>query len=238
MLADAPKTPEVVRAFSKFLGDSIIVGYNVSFDVNFLHDNFMEHLSKPMTNDYIDAMRMARKLYPEMNYHRLRDMVELYGITNEHEHRALADCVATAQCFEKLHEEVLKQYENEESFIKTYSHHGGGGSHSVKAADIQGNESKINADSPLYNQHCVFTGKLEKFTREEAMQIVADLGGINEDGVTKNTNFLILGNNDYCATIKNGKSNKQKKAEKNKFNGQDIEIVPETVFYDMLGDTM
>lgn len=236
MLAEAPKTSEAVRAFSKFLGDSIIVGYNVSFDVNFLYDNFMEHLGKPLTNDYIDAMRMARKLYPEMKHHRLRDMVELYGITNKHEHRALADCVATAQCFGKLHEEALNQYETEESFVKTYSHHGGGGGHSVKAADIQGDESKINTDSPLYNQYCVFTGKLEKFTRKEAMQIVADLGGINEDGVTKNTNFLILGNNDYCATIKDGKSNKQKKAEKNKLNGQDIEIVPETVFYDMLGE--
>jgi DNA polymerase-3 subunit epsilon len=80
----------------------------------------------------------------------------------------------------------------------------------------------------------VFTGKLEKFTRKEAMQIVADLGGINEDGITKKTNFLILGNNDYCSTIKDGKSNKQKKAEQYILNGQDIVIVPETVFHDML----
>jgi DNA polymerase-3 subunit epsilon len=66
------------------------------------------------------------------------------------------------------------------------------------------------------------------------MQIVADLGGINEDGITKKTNFLILGNNDYCSTIKDGKSTKQKKAEQYILNGQDIVIVPETVFYDML----
>lgn len=47
------------------------------------------------------------------------------------------------------------------------------------------------------------------------MQIVADLGGINEDGVTKKTNYLILGNNDYCATIKDGKSSKQGRRIKN-----------------------
>ena len=68
------------------------------------------------------------------------------------------------------------------------------------------------------------------------MQIVADLGGINEDSITKNTNYLILGNNDYCTTIHDGKSSKHKKAEKLKLNGQDIEIIPKAVFYGMLID--
>ena len=68
------------------------------------------------------------------------------------------------------------------------------------------------------------------------MQIVADLGGINEDTVTKKTNFLILGNNDYCSSIKDGKSSKHKKAEKNKLKGQNIEIIPESVFYDMISE--
>ena len=68
------------------------------------------------------------------------------------------------------------------------------------------------------------------------MQIVANLGGINGDNVTKNTNFLILGNNDYCTTIQGGKSSKHKKAEKYKIEGLDIEIIPEDVFYRMLED--
>ena len=87
-------------------------------------------------------------------------------------------------------------------------------------------------------KHCVFTGTLERMARKQAMQIVADLGGINENSVTKKTNYLILGNNDYCKTIKDGKSNKQKQAEAYKLQGQDIEIIPETVFYDMLGDEL
>lgn len=66
------------------------------------------------------------------------------------------------------------------------------------------------------------------------MQIVADPGGINGDSVTAKTNYLILGNNDYCKSIKGGKSNKQKKAEKLKLEGQDIEIITENVFYDMM----
>ena len=70
------------------------------------------------------------------------------------------------------------------------------------------------------------------------MQLVADIGGINADSVTKKTNYLILANNTYCPLIKDGKSNKQKKAEKLKLEGYDIEVIPENVFYDMFEDNM
>ena len=69
--------------------------------------------------------------------------------------------------------------------------------------------------------------------RKEAMQLVADVGGINADTVTKKTNFLILANNNYSPLVKGGKSTKQKKAEKLKLEGVDIEVIPENVFYDM-----
>ena len=87
---------------------------------------------------------------------------------------------------------------------------------------------------PLYGKVCVFTGTLEKMIRKEAVQLVLDLGGICDNSVTKKTNYLILGNNDYCSSIKGGKSNKQKKAEELRLKGNDIEIIPEDVFYDMV----
>ena len=70
--------------------------------------------------------------------------------------------------------------------------------------------------------------------RKEAMQAVTNLGGICEDNVTKHTNYLILGNNDYCSTLRGGKSNKHKKAEQYKLAGQDIDIISEDVFYEIL----
>ena len=143
-----------------------------------------------------------------------------------------SDVEATHECYKLFHDEALSRYSTEEGFIRQF-----GRKHwETKACDIVGDESKADPDSPLFNRFCVFTGKLERFTRKEAMQIVADLGGFNEDGVTKKTNYLILGNNDYCTTIKEGKSSKHKKAEKLKLSGQDIEIIPESVFYDMLAE--
>ena len=87
----------------------------------------------------------------------------------------------------------------------------------------------VNPKNPLCEQYCAFTGRLQKYTRKEAMQLVADIGGLSERSVTKKTQFLILG-----AQVKAGKSNKQRKAEKNLEKGQKIEIILESVFYNMI----
>lgn len=89
-----------------------------------------------------------------------------------------------------------------------------------------------NPKNPLYDQYCAFTGRLQKYTRKVAMQIVADLGGLCEGGVTKKTRFLILG-----TQIRGSKSHKQLKAEKNLAKGQNIEVIPEVVFYNMLASS-
>lgn len=68
------------------------------------------------------------------------------------------------------------------------------------------------------------------------MQMVLDCGGSVGSTVTPKTNFLILGNNDYCASITDGKSSKQKKAEELILNGSDLQIISENVFYDMLNE--
>jgi DNA polymerase-3 subunit epsilon len=89
-----------------------------------------------------------------------------------------------------------------------------------------------NPKNPLYEQYCAFTGRLQKYTRKEAMRLVSELGGLSEGGVTRKTRFLILG-----TQIHGGKSHKQLKAEKNQANGQNIEILPESVFYLMLASS-
>lgn len=249
MLAGAPFAPDVLEEFATFVGDVPVVGHCVSFDINFLYDSFDRYLDRPFSSDYIDTMRIARKLHPEMSRHRLADLVDHFGVTHNEVHRAMGDVEATAECFARLKDEAFEHHGSEERFQELFGSvrkrrrsvaEGGqaGGSHGIKAADIQGDAQKINEDSPIFGCACVFTGKLEKFTRAEAMQIVADLGGINQDGVTKTTRYLILGNNDYCASIKGGKSNKQKKAEKLALKGTGIEILPESAFYDMLGEEL
>lgn len=229
MLSSAPDSLTVFKQFKAFLGDNILIGHNVSFDINFLYDNFMNYLSEPFANDFVDTMRFSRMLHPEERHHRLKDLSERYGIDYSGAHRALADCYLTQACLERLSAEILQTYGDFQSFIDSHKRCG-----VLKAADIVASNTEFDIAHPLYGKVCVFTGTLEKMSRKEAMQLVADVGGVNADSVTKKTNFLILGNNDYCPLVKDGKSNKQKKAEKLKLDGNDIEVIPENVFYDML----
>lgn len=106
----------------------------------------------------------------------------------------------------------------------------------VSSKDIHPTNTQFDKSHPLFGKVCVFTGKLEKLTRREAMQMVADVGGICADSITKLTNYLILGNFDYCASVKGGKSGKQQKAERYLLDGKDIKILSESVFYDIMED--
>lgn len=235
MLANALRPEEVLPVFDKFLGDSIIVGYNVNFDVNFLYDAFDMYLGKKLRNDFIDVMRMAKKLHPELEHHRLIDMTNIFCLKNENAHRAFSDCLVTESCYEKLRTEAKVEYGSLSEFCRSFLRDR---VRYVNAKNIVGDPAKIDIDSLLFGKNIVFTGLLKRLSRTEAMQVVADLGGINQNNVTKKTNYLVLGNNDYCSTIKDGKSNKQKKAEEYRLKGLDIEIISENVFYDMIAEAI
>lgn len=229
MLASAPAASAVLPKFRSFLGQSILVGHNVNFDINFLYDAFQDMRLPVLSNDYVDTMRISRLLHPEEKHHRLSDLCARYSLDNTGAHRAGADCEITNACLQVLKDDIIQQYGSVQKFTDYAK-----ARRAVKAENIHSEHSEFDESHPLYGKVCVFTGTLEKMIRREAMQIVADLGGINADNVTKKTNYLILGNNDYCLSIKDGKSSKQKKAEKLKLAGQDIEIIPEDVFYDMI----
>ena len=231
MLSTAPSIKNVLPKFLDFLGNDIIVGHNIHFDINFLYDNCIEYQSKPLSNDFVDTMRIARLLHKENKHNRLSDIAERYNLSYEGAHRADFDCLLTNKILQIFEKEFKETYDNNIKLSSLLSH-------GVKAADITANVTDFDIDNPIYGKTVVFTGILEKMPRKEAMQIVADLGGTNGDNITKKTNYLVLGNNDYCKTIKDGKSTKQKKAEKYKLDGCDIEIIPENVFYDMIASHM
>lgn len=235
MLAEAPVASEVLPRFLDFLQGDTILGYNVSFDVNFLYDACSRVLGKALPNDYMDVMRLARKICPDLPHHRLKDMAEHYQLGQWQAHRTLGDCEITQQVFQRLRADGVARFGSDDEIKRSFFKRGSAYS-DVRLCDIVADESKAQPDCPIYQRHCVITGKLDRFTRAQAMQLIADLGGINDSTVTKATNYLILGNNDYCATIKGGKSTKQKKAEDAKLKGQDIEIIPENVFYDMIAE--
>lgn len=95
---------------------------------------------------------------------------------------------------------------------------------------IIGDPSKHNPDSMFYGRNIVFTGTLLSLTRAEAQKIIADIGGILGSGVTKETDYLIVGYQDYRVVGEEGMSAKQKKAINLIEKGFEIEILSEQEF--------
>lgn len=227
MLVNQPSIKEVEGEILDFLGDDIIVGHNTSFDIRFLNASFKETLK----NEYMDTMIFFRKIYPQLPHHRLSDLAKFLNLANN-QHRALADCITTYQLYETIKSTM------DERGLKLSDlwqcHSSGHPGIDIKAIKPKSNE--IDEDNFFYGKHVVFTGKLEKMLRKDAMQIIVDLGGILDKSVNKNTNYLILGNNDYNAVLHGEKSNKHKKAEKLKMEGNDINIIDEFTFYDIFNE--
>lgn len=227
MLVNQPSIKEVEGEILDFLGDDIIVGHNTSFDIRFLNASFKETLK----NEYMDTMIFSRKIYPQLPHHRLSDLAKFLNLANN-QHRALADCITTYQLYETIKSTMDERGLKLSDLWQCHSN----GHPGIDIKAIKPKSNEIDEDNFFYGKHVVFTGKLEKMLRKDAMQIIVDLGGILDKSVNKNTNYLILGNNDYNAVLHGEKSNKHKKAEKLKMEGNDIDIIDEFTFYDIINE--
>ncbi|WP_297377040.1 exonuclease domain-containing protein [uncultured Helcococcus sp.] len=224
MVKDMPSIIDVKDEVIQFLGDDIIIGHNTSFDMRFLNAGF----NMSLENKYMDTMQFARKVFPELKHHRLSDLTEYLELSSN-EHRSLADCISTKELYDVIKYTMSKRNVGISDLWAI--RRGGKG---IDINSIVPTEVEIDEDNFFYNRHVVLTGKLERMLRKDAMQIIVNLGGILDKNVIKSTNYLILGNNDYNAILKGGKSSKHKKAEKLKLEGQDIEIIDEFTFYNLL----
>lgn len=92
MLTDAPLIENVMASFDQFAKDSIIVGHNVQFDLNFIYDKMEKFLDKVFCNDYLDTLFIARKILKSLNNYKLETIARHYNINYEGAHKGLVNC--------------------------------------------------------------------------------------------------------------------------------------------------
>lgn len=232
MLETAPLPSEVLPAFLDFIGNSILIGHNVNFDVNFIYDAVERECSTHLSNDFIDTMRIARKLFPDLAHHRLSDIASVCNIDQPSAHRAEADCIVTAQCFERM-KEIILATQTETEFQDLYKKKS---NYNASLSSISATVDSIDDTNPIYGKVVVFTGALSSMSRREAFQIVANLGGKPEDSITKKTNYLVIGNGEFAQSVKDGKTKKMQKAEAYQMKGAEISVISENAFFDLISD--
>lgn len=232
MLASAPEPDIVIPRFLTFIGDSVLVAHNANFDINFIYDAAMGYCNIALRNDFIDTLRIARKVFPDLKHHRLVDIVGACHINQVEAHRAEADCLITAQCYEHMRYLALSKY-SEEEFIRLFKKRKKSYIESLAAISPT---VEIDEDNPVFGKVVVFTGALSSMERRKAFQIVVNLGGIPSNRITKKTNYLVIGNSDFVSSVKDGKTNKMKAAEEYQKKGCEILVLSEDFFFDMISE--
>lgn len=100
-MVENERAPEdIIEDFLFFAKDSIMVGYNVNFDYQFIQFAAMKK-NRTFNNEFRDCMGDAKNKLFLPNY-KLGTVVEHLGITLNNAHRALYDATATAEAFLKL----------------------------------------------------------------------------------------------------------------------------------------
>jgi polyribonucleotide nucleotidyltransferase len=91
----APSPKQAADQLLAFVGDALVVGHNVGFDLGFIEaargDGF-----RFAPGSYLDTLVIARDGYPGAESYKLGDLARYFGIELAQGHRALPDAEATA----------------------------------------------------------------------------------------------------------------------------------------------
>lgn len=100
MVIDAPLIEEALPSFLEFLGDAVIVGHNVRFDISFLNAAALRFGYGRLPNRSADTLRLARRLLgKEVRSLKLERLAAYLGSPVTPNHRAFDDAAATAHVF-------------------------------------------------------------------------------------------------------------------------------------------
>lgn len=237
MLRGCPHIEEAIKDFYNFIGEDIIIGHNINFDVHFLAHALKLYMSKDFTNQYVDTMRIARKLFPSFEHHRLSDIAAHYSISYEGAHRSKVDCDITNACYRCMRDEILAN-ETEQDFQNRFTKHPQYQNRrfekmkSIK--EFQSANVHIDPSNPLYQKCVVFTGTLHSLSRDDAIQLAIDRGATVKTSVSKNTNYLVVGKQDVSIVGLDGMSTKEERAhEINRSGKAQISIISEEEFLNL-----
>jgi DNA polymerase-3 subunit epsilon len=253
-VANKKRFIELWPEFDTFIAGLPVVAHNASFDISVLRATLSASNQLWPRLAYACTYVASKNLF-DIARHRLPDVARALNVNwdEKQHHDALFDsricaeivlALAKKQSSSSL-QELLKSLNLEIGELfedgwyacrsknhSTRSHHSSGERvHSPREITVN---AEADPSHPLFGQVVVFTGAIS-IPRPEAWKLVAEVGAIPKDGLTKKTNYLVLGEQDL-SKLKVGetKSSKHREAEALKNSGSQIEIIDERDFFSLL----
>lgn len=110
---DAPVIEDVIDEILTFMGDSILVAHNTSFDVPFFNSVLRRLGKEELKNKAICTNLMTKYMIPNLLSSNLQYMSKIFNLNHQKAHRALDDALATADLLLKylsifIHKKIHK----------------------------------------------------------------------------------------------------------------------------------
>lgn len=103
MVLPAPRIETVLPSLLEFIGDAVIVGHNVRFDIGFLDAALERSGRERLSNRRVDTCGLARRLVrDEVPNCKLGTLASRFCLAHQPSHRALDDALATADLLHVL----------------------------------------------------------------------------------------------------------------------------------------
>ena len=198
---------------------------------------------------FVCSCALAKFVMPGFYSYGLEALCQHFGIATEGHHRAGTDALMTARLMLRLCEvaEVGSIDELLEKYHYRYGSFDGGNYKPFNhlrdrsneytpdqfAKEYQADASGFEEENPFYNPEVVFTGTMNR-PRQEMMRMVMDIGGRTKDSLTRSTDFLVVGQQDFRIVGEEGMSGKQKKAMEMIAKGSPLQVLSEAEFLMMI----
>ena len=222
----APTFFEIVGDLSNYLSGSVCVSHT-HFDRVSIGRALEKYTLNSIDAIWLDSARVARRTWEECAWrgYGLSNVCGIIGYKFKH-HDALEDAKASGQV---LIAAIEKTGLDVDSWLKRVHQ-------PIDPTNIS-TGSAINRDGnpegELYGEVLVFTGALE-IPRKEAADLAASIGCTVVSGVTKKTTLLVVGDQDITKLAGKEKSSKYLKAEQLIAKGQEIRIIKESDFKELV----
>ena len=101
-VAHAPVIEEVLHDVTGFIGESVLVGHHVPFDLRFLNRALHQGFRCRLRNPWLDTMLMYVALSGRLGHYTLEDVAGFCGVEICGRHTARGDALMTAAMFKTL----------------------------------------------------------------------------------------------------------------------------------------
>jgi len=236
MVKDAPNWMDVWDKVESWIDDDVLVGHNVCFEQSVINQTMALYGFPPPDFDYLCTFYMARINYPRRLRYRLDDLcLDILGKRVNH-HDALEDALACAE-LAIHHIAKFKEQDARKLIDLLYTEPVRNKKEWKTLTGIKPGREELDSTHFMFGKKVVLTGNFDTMSREKAVQTLVDYGGYYQEGVTKQTDMLVFGDQDFQKQKFGGKSNKMKKAEEYNEKGySSIAIIAETEFLNFFRD--